>query len=104
MIQDGRLLFSGPLNELLATQRSTVIAVTADPADTHRLGVLAEQTGKTVTIDGARLEVEADADWSTHLSRLALDAGIVLRELRPLEANLETTFLDLTSNHHQQVQ
>ncbi len=104
MIQDGRLLFSGPLNELLATQRSTVIAVTADPADAHRLGVLAAQTGKTVTIDGARLEVEADADWSTHLSRLALDAGIVLRELRPLEANLETTFLDLTSTHNQQVQ
>ena len=27
------------------------------------------------------------------------DHGIVLRELRPVEANLETTFLDLTTKH-----
>ncbi len=103
MIQDGHLLFSGPLDELLAAQRSTVVAVTAEPADAERLGLLAQQSGKTVTVDGARVEVEAEADWSVRLSRLALDAGIVLRELRPIEANLETTFLDLTSNHQLRV-
>ena len=99
MIQDGHLLFSGPLDELLAAQRSTVIAVTAESADAERLGLLARQTGKLVSIADARVEVEADADWSVELGRLAFDAGILLRELRPIEASLETTFLDLTTNH-----
>ncbi len=99
MIQDGRLLFSGPLDQLLAAQHSTVIAVTADPADGPRLARLVEHAGKTLTATGARIEIEAEPDWSVELSRLALDAGIVLRELRPVEANLETTFLELTNNH-----
>ncbi len=98
MIQDGRLLFSGPLDQLLSAQRSTVVAVAADPADGFRLGQLAEHAGKNVIVDGGRVEVEAEPDWSADLSRLALGAGIVLRELRPVEANLETTFLELTSN------
>lgn len=99
MIQDGHLLFSGPLEQLLAAQHATVVAVTADPADAPRLAQLTSEAGKTPTVDGARIEVDAKADWSPQLSRLALDAGIVLRELRPVEANLETTFLDLTNNH-----
>lgn len=99
MIQDGRLLFSGPLEQLLAAQHATVIAVTADPADAPRLAQLTRTAGKTPTVDGARVEVDADPDWSPQLSRLALEAGIVLRELRPVEADLETTFLDLTANH-----
>ncbi len=99
MIQDGHLLFSGPLDQLLAAQRSIVIAVTADPAEGPRLAGLAERAGKTLTVTGGRIEVEAAPDWSVELSRLALDAGIVLRELRPVEANLETTFLELTNNH-----
>lgn len=99
MIQNGRLLFSGPLEQLLAAQRSIVVAVTADPADAPRLAQLIREAGKTPTIDGARIEVDANPDWSPYLSRLALDAGIVLRELRVVEANLETTFLDLTADH-----
>lgn len=99
MIQDGRLLFSGPLEQLLAAQHATVIAVTADPADAPRLAQLTRAAGRTPTVDGARVEVDADPDWSPQLSRLALEAGIVLRELRPVEADLETTFLDLTANH-----
>ena len=50
-------------------------------------------------MNGACIEVEAEPDWSVELSRLALDAGIVLRELRPVEANLEATFLELTNKH-----
>jgi len=100
MIQDGHLVFSGPLDELLAAQHSTVIAITAEPTDATRLAQLAEQAGKTVNLTGARIEVDAEPDWSPQLSRLALDAGIVLRELRPVEANLETTFLELTNNNN----
>ena len=97
MIQDGHLLFSGALDQLLAAQRSSVVAVTADPTEGPRLAQLAERAGRAVTVNSARIEVEAEPGWSVELSRLALDAGIVLRELRPVEANLETTFLELTN-------
>jgi len=97
MIQDGRLLFSGPLDELLAAQHGSVVAVTDDPADGPRLAQLAELAGKSVRIRDLRVEVEAEPEWSAQLGRLALGAGIVLRELRPVEADLETTFLELTA-------
>ncbi len=98
MIQDGRLVFSGPLDELLAAQRSTIVAIAAEPGEATRLALLVRQAGKTVDVSGARVDVDADPDWSIQLGRLALDAGIVLRELRPVEANLETTFLEMTTD------
>lgn len=100
MIQEGQLIFSGPLDDLLATQHPTVVAVPADPADASRLAVLAEGAGKPVTMIADQVEVNAEADWSAQLGRLAFDAGIVLRELRTVEANLETTFLEMTNNNH----
>lgn len=97
MIQSGRLVFSGPLDELLAAQHSTVVAVAADPGDTHRLVKLATDSGKEATVRDGRIEVQAETDWSVEFSRLAMKANIVLRELRPVEPDLETTFLKMTT-------
>lgn len=97
IIQHGRLLFSGPLDELLAARHGSVVAVTEDPSDSSRLAQLVEEAGKPVRVQGARVEVEAEPEWSAHLGRLALGAGIVLSELRPVEADLESTFLELTA-------
>ncbi|RLE16515.1 MAG: multidrug ABC transporter ATP-binding protein [Actinobacteria bacterium] len=97
MIQDGRLIFSGPLDELLAARHGSVVAITDDPSDTAHLAQLVEQAGKQVRIRDARVEVDAEPEWSAQLGRLALGAGIVLRELRPVEADLESTFLELTA-------
>jgi ABC-2 type transport system ATP-binding protein len=103
MKQAGKLIFSGPLDELLAAQHSSVIAVTANPDDAIRLANLAQQTGRTTTLDGAHIEVQAGVEWSAELSRLAIDADIVLRELRAVEPDLETTFLRMTSNTETEV-
>lgn len=98
MIQQGRLVFSGPLDDLLAAQHAVVMAVTDDPADGPRLAELVKQAGKVAWVEDASVEVKAEPEWSGTLGRLAFDAGIVLRELRPVEANLETTFLEMTNN------
>lgn len=97
MIQNGQLVFSGPLDKLLATQRSYVTAVAADPADTHRLAQLARHAGKQTDVHDGRIKVQAPADWSIQLSRLAMDANIAVRELRAVEPDLETAFLEMTS-------
>ncbi len=99
VIQEGHLVFSGPLHELLSSQQASVTAVTADPADAPRLAQFARDAGKKVTVVGGRIQVEADADWSSRFSRIAMDADIVLSELRQVEPDLETTFLQLTSAH-----
>lgn len=99
MIQAGQLVFSGSLDQLLSTtQRSSVIAVTANPGDTARLAELVRRDGKPATIAEGRLEVEAESGWAARLSRLAMDADIVLHELRPIEPDLESTFLEMTSS------
>jgi ABC-2 type transport system ATP-binding protein len=98
MIQAGQLVFSGSLDQLLSAQHSSVVAVTADPGDAVRLAQLARQGGKKTTVHEGRIEVEADIGWAAQLSRLAIDADIVLRELRPVEPDLETTFLRMTSS------
>jgi ABC-2 type transport system ATP-binding protein len=98
MIQAGQLVFSGSLDHLLSAQHSSVVAVTADPGDADRLAELARRGGKKTTVHEGRIEVEADIGWATQLSRLAIDADIVLRELRPVEPDLETTFLRMTSS------
>lgn len=53
-------------------------AVTADPADATALAQLAQQAGKQVVVGDGRIDVQAEADWSVQLSRLAIDADIVL--------------------------
>ncbi len=102
MIQSGRLVFSGPLDSLLAAQHSSVIAVAADPGDTHRLARLATDSGKEVTIHEGQVEVNADTSWSADFGRLAMDANIVLSELRPVKPDLETTFLKMTASHEEE--
>ena len=97
VIQAGHLVYSGPLDQLLADQHSSVTAVTANPDDAERLGQLARQAGKKTTVTDGRIQVEAETGWSAELSRLAIDADIVLLELRPVEPDLETTFLQLTT-------
>ena len=97
VIQDGHLVFSGPLDQLLATQHSSVTAVTANPDDAPRLAELARRAGKQTTVANGRIHVDTEPEWSAELSRLSIDADIVLRELRPVEPDLETTFLQLTT-------
>jgi ABC-type multidrug transport system ATPase subunit len=98
MIQSGHLVFAGPMEELLATSRSSVVAVAEDPVEGRRLAELVEKAGKPVEIHDGRIEVDADAEWSVEVGRLAMKAGIVLRELHPVEADLETTFLEMTNS------
>ena len=59
MIQQGQLIFSGPLDELLAVQHATVVAITDDPAQGPQLADLVERAGKAVTFEDDTLEVKA---------------------------------------------
>jgi len=96
VIQKGKLVFAGPLDELLAAQLTTVTAIAETPAEAARLATAVERAGKIAAIDGCTVTVSVDPKWSVELGRLALTERIVLSELRSSVPNLETTFLEMT--------
>ena len=97
LIQHGQLLWSGPIDELLASHGATLVAAPEHTADLAGLSGLVIAAGYTSSVRGDRLEIRAPSSWAGELNRQAMSAGITLRELVMRDASLEQTFLDLTT-------
>jgi len=97
LIQHGQLLWSGPIDELLASHGATLVAAPEHTADLAGLSGLVIAAGYTSSVRGDRLEIRAPSSWAGELNRQAMSAGITLRELAMRDASLEQTFLDLTT-------
>ena len=97
LIQHGRLLWSGPIDELLASHGATLVAAPEHTTDLAGLSELVIAAGYTSSVRGDRLEIRAPGSWAGELNRQAMSAGITLRELAMRDASLEQTFLDLTT-------
>ena len=100
MIQEGRLVFQGPVDDLFASQIAELLARPEHPeqADAliaiveragHRARLVAEEPPGTVAID-------ADATWAADLNRLAAAGGITLVHLSERPRRLEEAFFALT--------
>jgi ABC-2 type transport system ATP-binding protein len=99
MVNQGRLVFSGTLEGLLREGSSTIRATAENPFDNTELVRLATNAGyHTTTVNGG-IEVEAPAEWTAELNRLAWQAGITLRELRATSADLERAFFAMTGDN-----
>ncbi len=96
VIRFGELLFSGPLQALIAQEQRFVDLEADDPAETVRLAAGLRERGFAVTADGARLRVAADPARSGELNRAAIEQGIVLRRVEPRSETLEDIFLRMT--------
>lgn len=91
VIGNGRIVADGTKEELLSTAGTFVAA-----ADLDALRVALQTAGVGVSGETGGLAVDADAD---QVGRIALAAGIPLRELRPAgTAGLEEMFLQLTAD------
>ncbi len=86
VIEAGRLLFQGGVDDLLAARAPELIVRTENPADARRLLVLVRATGLSAAVVGEResttLEISADCSWAADLNRLAMANGIALVHLR----------------------
>lgn len=95
IMSHGRVIASGSVAELLATSTTgDVLVRLADPAAG---AAVLHQAGFTVTPieDGLRVGGVGD---SAKVTRALSDAGLYLRELSPIAADLESIFLDLTAD------
>ena len=97
IIQRGRLVFEGPMRELLAQSTDAVHLEPEHPGERDHLAeiltaaeVRSSPAGEGLVVDGAHEPAS--------LNRLAADAGIVLKELHREREDLEDVFLRLTAS------
>jgi ABC-2 type transport system ATP-binding protein len=98
IVDDGRLVAEGGMQELLARYQGDGVTMGVDPAERDRAAELLAGHGLGVEpIGDSRLVVTGSGDGA-RLNRLLAEAGIYAAELRPAEASLEDVFFSLTED------
>ena len=93
IIHRGRLVADAPIAELRGGRGLLVGAEPLDGAER----VAADVPGvRAVTSRDGHLHVDVDPDDVPRLNAALVEAGIAVRELRPLQQSLESVFLELT--------
>jgi ABC-2 type transport system ATP-binding protein len=99
MLREGKMIFSGATESLLAAQQPTVIARTLDAADLPKLIAIAKAAGhEGIILDGA-VHVIANDDWAGEFNKLAFAAGLTLASLAAVRPTLEETFFEMTGEN-----
>ncbi len=96
MINNGRLVFQGPVTDLLDGQSAELMARTEHPEDVAALLTLVRDTGRLASIADGTLTVTADVEWAGELNRLAARASITLVHLSERRPTLEEAFFTMT--------
>jgi ABC-2 type transport system ATP-binding protein len=98
VIRSGRLLFSGPMSDILARTRAHIDIAPEHDGDTARLTSALAASAWVVRPDGPVLRVVADAGRAADLNRAATAAGVTLRSLVVVQDSLEDIFLAMTGS------
>jgi ABC-2 type transport system ATP-binding protein len=101
MIDNGRIVFQGGVDKLIAAQHSDIIATPEHPADAQALADLCVAAGKPARVEQADVRVQAPQEWAAELNRQAMAAGITLRGLTVRRASLEEAFFAITDSEPQ---
>jgi ABC-2 type transport system ATP-binding protein len=96
MIDRGRIVFQGAVDELIDEQQSDIVATPEHPADAPALAALCVEAGKPARVEQADVHVQAPDGWAPELNRRAMAAGITLRGLTVRRASLEQAFFAIT--------
>ncbi len=96
VIRLGRLVFSGPMSELLARTRAHIDLCAEHEGDTDRLRAALTDAGWVVSGVDAVLRVATDATAAADLNRAAAAAGVTLSRLVVVQDSLEDIFLAMT--------
>jgi ABC-2 type transport system ATP-binding protein len=96
VIDQGRLVFAGAVDELLGGHVPQLSAAPEDPAMLAELVRLCEQEGRPATAIDGRVLVDAPLSWAAELNRMSMRNGITLCALGVVPARLEDAFFHLT--------
>jgi ABC-2 type transport system ATP-binding protein len=104
VIDHGRLLFDGPIGQVLDRQHAELVAAAEHPGDLATVARLAAEAGHPAAANGRLLRIQAPASFAAELNRLAMRHGVTLVELRTEQPDLEATFLQMTTQPPAEVQ
>ena len=96
VIDSGRLVFAGPVDDLLAAQAPELRATPEHAGDLPALVELCHQAGFRAEVHDGEVRVAAPTPWAGELNRRAMAAGITLTALGAAPARLEDVFFALT--------
>jgi len=96
VIRFGKLVFSGPMAEMMKRTREHIDIAAEHPADHGRLHAALAAGGWEVTAVDDVLRVAAGAPRAADLNRAAAAAGVTLSRLVVAQDNLEEIFLEMT--------
>jgi ABC-2 type transport system ATP-binding protein len=97
MIKNGEAIFSGPTHELMAHRTGGLMLATGNIADLNTLRDLTAHMGYESSIDGRYVHVSAPPDAAGPINESVMKAGVTLTVIRPVQATLEETFLDMVA-------
>jgi ABC-2 type transport system ATP-binding protein len=92
----GQLIVSGAVEDVLHERSGGGFVVKLPELD-RGLAVL-KGAGMDAALDGGSISVKLAADRASSITETLANQGLYLSELRPLEADLETVFLELTQD------
>jgi ABC-2 type transport system ATP-binding protein len=92
----GRTVATGPVHEVLTRGRATGLVVRLEDVSTG-IRALAD-AGIAATSDDGVIRVGLPPEDAARVTRTLADRGLYLTELRPDETDLETVFLELTTD------
>ena len=96
MLRKGKVIFAGPIQELLHRNKPTIVAKPSSLNSLNYLAELINKTGHQAVIEDDHVRVDADESFAVILNKIAFEGGIVLAQLTPVRASLEETFFELT--------
>jgi ABC-2 type transport system ATP-binding protein len=96
VIRFGKLVFSGPMAEMMKRTREHIDIAAEHAADMDSLEAALVSGGWVVTAVDDVLRVAAAADRAADLNRAAAGAGVTLSRLVVAQDNLEEIFLEMT--------
>lgn len=96
VIRFGKLVFSGPMAEMMKRTREHIDIAAEHAADMGRLEAELARAGWSVSVKDNVLRVAASAPEAADLNRAATAAGVTLSRLVVAQDSLEEIFLEMT--------
>src|SRR5690606_34946925 len=98
VISRGRLLAESTVADL---RGQASLLIRADPLATAREVATREVGAERVAFSDGSLRLSIDSERTDALVRALVGAGVKVREVRPLERNLEDVFFELTGEREE---
>ena len=96
MLRKGEVIFAGPIQDLLARHKATIIVKPSSLNSLNYLSDLINKSGFKAIIEDDHVLIDADESAAVRINKIAFEGGVVLAQLTPVKASLEETFFELT--------